>query len=77
MFVIYYIIATILDFIDEKSKIYMNDIHFDIKQYYLIRLTKAGFKGDISFFKLYSYIYKVINIKYFNYKEYSSYCINI
>jgi hypothetical protein len=61
MFITYYILAKILDLIDEKSKIYMNNDHFDIKQYYLIRLTKAGFNGDISFIKLYIYIYKVIN----------------
>jgi hypothetical protein len=38
----------------------MNSEHFDIKQYYLIKLEKEGFRGDISFFKLFKYIYKVI-----------------
>jgi len=59
LFLTYYTLATILDNRDMKSKMYMSNQHFDIKQYYIVKLTREGIKKEMSFLQMYFYIYKV------------------
>ena len=48
-----------MDYIENKSKIFMNDDKYDKQQYYIIALFKQGFNNGIEFFNLYKYFLKV------------------